>query len=92
MNSCLLLKPVINPQAFFIFAVCTFQIWMSALCLRSPVISCVKTQKAATSAPAPEVTPYSQMERPAKVDGLLMCLCLNINLFYRAALKHYFLF
>lgn len=68
-------------STFLIFSVCIFQIWMSALCLQSPVISCVKTQKAATSAPAPEVTPYSQMERPAKVDGLLICLdlCLNSN-------------
>lgn len=47
---------------------------MSVLCLQSLVISCVKTQKVATSAPAPEVTPYSQMERPAKVDGLVICL------------------
>lgn len=54
--------------------VCTFQTWMSALCLRSPVTSCVKTQRAATSAPAPEDTTYSQTERLAKVDGLLICL------------------
>lgn len=43
---------------------------MSALCLPSPVTSCVKTQRAATSAPAPEDTACSQMERPAKVNGL----------------------
>jgi len=40
---------------------------MSALFLPSPVTSCVKTQRAATSAPAPEDTACSQMERPAKI-------------------------
>lgn len=52
------------------FPVCIFQIWMSAPSLRNPVTSCVKTPRAATSAPAPEDTPCSQMERPAKVGGL----------------------
>lgn len=47
---------------------------MSALCLRSLVTSCVKTQKAVTSAPAPEATAYSRTERLAKVRGLLICL------------------
>lgn len=42
-------------------------IWMSVLCLQSPVTSCVKTPRAVISAPAPEDTACSQMERPAKI-------------------------
>lgn len=62
------------------------------LCLRSPVTSCVKTQKAATSAPAPEDTAYSQMERPAKVYGVLIYsyMCLKIHLLFKRAIKCFF--
>lgn len=52
------------------FSVWVFQIWMSVLCLQSPVTSCVKIQRAAISAPALEDTAYNQMERPAEVGGL----------------------
>lgn len=52
------------------FSVWVFQIWMSVLCLQSPVTSCVKIQRVAISAPALEDTAYSQMERPAEVGGL----------------------
>lgn len=61
------LLPAVLPVDSLLLFFCAFQMWTSAPCLPSPATSYVRTQRAATCAPAPEATACSRTERPAGV-------------------------